>query len=151
MSFVVGGGATATLHSLPLLYPPFLYSSSRHRNTKPHRRVPVLCCSRQKQDPICNKRTFLFMGVAVLPFLDFNPVSALERIIPSPIFVFISSRVRRQRLPSSRDSVRSRRLRSVRRQRMLSNDVSVPLVSLEPSLSDVASSSSVSPSVSTNS
>ncbi|MCI02230.1 hypothetical protein A2U01_0023262 [Trifolium medium] len=34
---------------------------------------------------------------------------------------------------------------------MLSNDVSVPLISLDPSLSDVASSSSVSSSVSTNS
>jgi hypothetical protein len=106
MSFVVGGGGgggggggttTTTLHSSSLLY-PFLFSSSSssssrpHRNTKPHHRVPILCCSRQKQDPICNKRTFLFMGVAVLPFLQFNTVSALEGIIPSPsmFFSFIS-------------------------------------------------------------
>jgi hypothetical protein len=99
MSFVVGGGGgatTTTLHSPSLLY-PFLFSSSssssrRHRNTKPHHRAPIICCSRQKQDPICNKRTFLFMGVAVLPFLQFNTVSALEGIIPSPsmFFSFIS-------------------------------------------------------------
>ncbi|XP_050893701.1 MAR-binding filament-like protein 1 isoform X1 [Lathyrus oleraceus] len=153
MGFV--GAATTSLHS-PLLYPfPFpssssssSYSSRRHRNANP--RSPVLCCSRHHHDPTCNKRTFLFMGVVVLPFLQFDAAPALEGIIPSPILVFISSRVRRQRLPSSRDPVRSRRLRSIRRQRMLSDDVPLPTLSLNVSLSDVVSSSSVSSPASAN-
>ncbi|CAI8616324.1 unnamed protein product [Vicia faba] len=144
----VGASTTTSLHS-PLLYPFLFPSSSRRHRT---RSSPVVCCSRHHHDPICNKRTFLFMGVvAVLPFLQFDTAPALEGIIPSPIFVFISSRVRRQRLPSSRDTVRSRRLRSIRRQRMLSDDVPLPTFSINVPLSDVVSSSSVSSSASVNS
>ncbi|XP_058729741.1 MAR-binding filament-like protein 1-1 isoform X1 [Vicia villosa] len=153
----VGAATSTSLHS-PLLY-PFLFPSSssssssssrRHRNTNPRSPV-VVCCSRHHHDPECNKRTFLFVGVAVLPFLQFDTAPALEGVIPSPIFVFISSRIRRQRLPSSRDTVRSRRLRSIRRQRMLSDDVPLPTFSINVPLSDVVSPSSVSSSASANS
>jgi len=90
MGFVGAASSTSSLLHSPLLY-PFLFPSSSSSSCRPHRttkqlRSPVVvCCSRHQQDPICNKRTFLLMGVAVLPFLKFNTaVAAVEGILSSP-------------------------------------------------------------------
>lgn len=98
MGFVGAASSTSSLLHSPLLY-PFLFPSSSsssscrlHRTTTKQLRPPVVvCCSRHQQDPICNKRTFLLMGVAVLPFLKFNTAdAAVEGILSSPSMFVIT-------------------------------------------------------------
>lgn len=68
-------GSSFLLHS-PLY--PFPFSSSSR-----HRRAPIVSCSRH-HDPICNKRSFLLFGVAVLPLLPLKTAPALEGSLTTP-------------------------------------------------------------------